>query len=489
MKKGIVILTFSLLLCPAILINGQDLTPGKTSMLTPDYLFNPDPTMHVIDDRLYLFTSHDQSTERFIKGDFGTMFDYHAMSTTDLKTWVDHGSILSIHDVSWAKDNMVWDGDAGIEANGKYYAYMPFSFEIGVLDSDHPAGPYVDALGRPLVPHGLKTDKGEEVKGSGLLVSPMVFFDEGDPYLVFGHFAIYIVKLKPNMIEFAGPIQKIKNPHDYVESPMITKIDSRYYLTYSNGGMWGEQEFPPGRIMYCIADNPLGPYGEPAILQDIQINPDGQGYMHKYASSAHQALARYRGQWYFAYQRDSKHETHRHVCITKLDVNPDGSLGVIDPNNDPGVGAGPIDFILDAFAPYKREAEEFHARHKAQEELGIRQDYHFKMLDGSWLRFNRMDFEEGAGGCRISVSCEQDDIEGAVVEFRLDSVDGELIGSVPVSATDGKMNYTLLTAKVKKVPGIHDLFIVARNQGIDRQGHLFNINWFTFTRESRQVMP
>lgn len=71
-----------------------------------------------------------------------------------------------------------------------------------------------------------------------------------------------------------------------------------------------------------------------------------------------------------------------------------------------------------------------------------------------------------------------------MVEFRLDAVDGELIGSLPVNATGGKTNYALLTAKVKKVPGIHDLFIVARNQGVDRLGHLFNINWFTFTHEA-----
>ena len=403
------------------------------SMLSPNYLFNSDPTLHHIKGQLWMFTTHDLVSEQFERGYmWDNMYDYHSESTTDFRTWVDHGSIFSILDVGWAKGNALWDGDAGIAANGKYYAYAPFDYEIGVLVSDNPAGPYADALGHPLVAKGAK---GVTCK---LLVSPSVIFDNGVPYLYFGWNGVDIVKLKPNMIELAGPIIKVQAPDDFVESPIITKIKGRYYLTYSNGGMWGEDKIPKPQIKYSIADNILGPYTHPAVLQDIQINPDEQGFKHKYASSAHQGLEWYKGQLYLAYQKDSHDGVHRHVCITKVNVHQDGTLGIIDPNTDRGVVYGPINFVLDAYAPYKREAQEFNSRSGADEEQGIRQDYHFKMKNGGFLRFNHMDFADGPAGYRIAFSCENPALKEGKVEFRLDTFDGLLIGAVPITFTGRK---------------------------------------------------
>ena len=91
-------------------------------------LFNSDPTCREIDDRFYLFTTQDpfttqlQTDNKFFKG----MYAYHALSTTDFDHWVDHGSILTSRDVSWNTGAALWDGDAGIPANGKFYAYAPF---------------------------------------------------------------------------------------------------------------------------------------------------------------------------------------------------------------------------------------------------------------------------------------------------------------------------------------------------------------------------
>jgi alpha-galactosidase len=67
------------------------------------------------------------------------------------------------------------------------------------------------------------------------------------------------------------------------------------------------------------------------------------------------------------------------------------------------------------------------------------------------------------------------------VEFRLDSLDGRVIGAAPIKSTGGKTNYTVQSGPVEKVHGIHDLFIVARGEDGNPAGHLFNINWFTFT--------
>lgn len=472
-----------------LLLPGSARTAGADNMLSPDYLFNSDPTMHVIHGHLYMLVTHDQTSERFIKGTWwGNMYDYHALSTTNFHTWVDHGSIFSIHDVSWAKGNAVWDGDAGIEAKGKYYAYVPFDFQIGVLVADDPAGPYSDLLGHPLIARDAKgtncvrtpVRSGDQALSCGL-VSPSVVWNDGVPYLIYGWGGLNIVRLKPNMIELAeAPVRGVVPP-DFVESPIITRIAGRFYLTYSSGGMYGEGYAPP-RIKFSVADSMYGPFVSGKVLQDVEINPDGHGFRKKYASSAHQDLRTYKGRWYFAYHKDSKDGWHRHVCITKLQVHADGTLGIIDPNTDKGVVDGPIDFVLDAFAPYKREAEEFHERSGADEEQGIRQDYHFKMKEGGFLRFNRMDFGKGASGYRIEVSSENATLKNAKVVFRLDRADGRSIGEAAVECTGGKTNYVVLSGRLRHVAGIHDLFLVAHGEGADAEGHLFNINWFTFRR-------
>ena len=90
-------------------------------------LYNSDPTCHQIGDTFYLYCSHDQSTRIFTKGSYPTMFDYHCYSTTNFKDWVDHGSIINSFDGVWdGTPGPLWDGDAGIAANGKILRLFPF---------------------------------------------------------------------------------------------------------------------------------------------------------------------------------------------------------------------------------------------------------------------------------------------------------------------------------------------------------------------------
>jgi hypothetical protein len=93
-----------------------------------------------------------------------------------------------------------------------------------------------------------------------------------------------------------------------------------------------------------------------------------------------------------------------------------------------------------------------------------------------------MDFADGAAGYRMAFSYENPALREGRVEFRLDTLEGTLIGEVPITFTGGKTKYVIGTGAVKKIGGIHDLFIIARGRGGDASGHLFNINWFTFTK-------
>jgi arabinoxylan arabinofuranohydrolase len=473
-------------------------------LVTPGYQFNSDPSCREINGRFYLFTTHDPFTVQFEKPnpEFKGMYDIHAYSTADFDNWVDHGSLLNTHDAGWHKGNAVWDGDAGIPANGKYYAYIPFRvnpdsednyghFQIGVFVADKIEGPYSDVLGRPLT-----TFDGKAIFG---LSPTVVYADNGDPYLIWGpdvvedsvRHTVLLAKLKPNMIELAEPAHDLAvetinkcGSLEYFESPILFKHGDLWYLTYVGFKSWAgkrncnySESDPPGcYIQYATSKSMFGPFN-----RDIRhfIYPVSGGDLN-----IQQGICQYKGQWYVAYHT-SYENIHRQACVTHLNFNPDGSLVPIHPDSDPGAGTPGISHLtLDAFAN-KREAEEFHARLNADDENGILGDYHFKIKDGGYLRFDRMDFGRGAAGFEVEVSCESPDIKGGKLEFRLDNPYGRKIGEASVAYTKGNTNYVVLTGPVVEATGIHDVCLVAHGTGGDNSGHLFNVNWFTFTRTYR----
>jgi len=160
-------------------------------LITPGYLFNSDPTCRQIGDAFYLSTTQDPFTVQFQRDNifFRGMYAYHALTTTDFDHWVDHGSILTGRDVSWNAGQALWDGDAGIPANGRFYAYAPFRlnstteanygrYDVGVFTSANIVGPYQDVFGAPM-----KNADGSPLEG----LSPAVIQgDDGSPYLIWG---------------------------------------------------------------------------------------------------------------------------------------------------------------------------------------------------------------------------------------------------------------------------------------------------------------
>lgn len=471
------------------------------ALVTPGYQYNSDPTCREIDDRFYLFTTHDPFTKFFQTNNdyFKGMYDCHAYSTTDFDHWIDHGSLLNTHDVGWHQGNAVWDGDLGIPANGKYYAYIPFRmnpdseenyghYQIGVFESERIEGPYADAHGRPL-----RTYDGKVIWG---LSPTVVYADNGDPYLIWGgdagveaHHTVSLAKLKPNMIELAEPAHEIvvevfnkAGGLEYFESPILFKRGDLWYLTYvaikdlegKRNLNYSEEDLPGCYIQYATSKSMFGPFDR-GIRHFIHPTREGD-------HNNQQGICQYRGEWYVAYHIGSR-SRHRQVCVTKICFEPDGSLVPIFPDDDPGAGTPGVSHLtLDAFA-HKREAQEFHSRHEADDEEGIRRDVHFKLKKGGYLRFNRMEFGAGARGFRVEVSCENPQLRNGKLEFRLDGPAGEKIGETGIEPTQGARNYVILTGPTAMIGGLHDVYLVADGDGVDGAGHLFNVNWFTFVRD------
>ena len=468
-------------------------------LITPGYLFNSDPTCRQIGNTFYLFTTQDPFTVEFQRDNtfFRGMYAYHAFTTTDFDHWVDHGSILTGRDVSWNGGHALWDGDAGIAANGQFYAYAPFRrnstaeanygrYDVGVFSSQNVLGPYKDVFDAPM-----KDADGSPLEG---LSPAVVEGDDGSPYLIWGSgdtekHEVMLARLKPNMTELAEKPHRLAVPQNdscgnlgYYESPLLFKAGSKWYLTY----VAYKDDQGPGcdakgsYVEYAVADSMFGPFDAPARTL---IFPAAGGL-----ESVQQGVCQFRGRWYLAYHVPYDdivpyNDHHRQVAVTSLTILADGSLRSLRPEDDPGVGTpGVTHLTLDAYAP-RREAAEFQIRVNAEGEKGLAGEYQMKMKDGGYLQFHDLDFGEGAVAFRAEVSSENRELKNTTLELRLDNSAGELIGSIKIEGGEGKTAYHLVTGSVNKsARGVHDLCLVARGEGGDVQGHLFNLTWFAFTK-------
>jgi len=461
-------------------------------LITPGYLFNSDPTCRQIGDTFYLFTTQDPFTVQFQRPNtfYRGMYAYHAFSTQDFDHWVDHGSILTGRDVQWNAGAALWDGDAGIPANARFYAYAPFrinsnseqnygTYHIGVFTADRIEGPYHDVYGGPM----------QNVDGSALLgLSPTVITaEDGAPYLIFvagdtKKNEAWLAPLKPNRTELAAAPRQLKVPEkdacgnlEYYESPLLFHAHGQWYFTYV---AYKDKKGPTcdakgSYVQYVTSDSMWGPF-DSAPRRLLNRAFTGQ-------ESTQQGVCSFNGELYLAYhvahqEKPPFDNHHRQVAITRLVINSDGSLQPIDPATDPGVGTPGISQLsLDAFAP-RREAAEFHARQGVDAEPDPSGEYRMMMRNGSWLRFNRVDFAAGAREFRAEVLPRGPTAE---LEVRLDTPAGPRLGALKIERAESHI--VLSTALDKPAQGTHDVFLVARGPKT-QQAALFGLTWFAFER-------
>ncbi|MDO6761053.1 family 43 glycosylhydrolase [Tamlana sp. 2_MG-2023] len=275
------------------------------------HLFTADPSARVFNDRLYVYTSHDEDTATYFN-----MQDWHVFSTKNLNEWTDHGPIFSLNDIAWA-DKWAWAPDA-IERNGKYYFYYPVErAKIGVAVSDSPTGPFVDKLGKPLIDN---TDQVHEIGPEP--IDPGLLIHDNQAYMYFGCRELRVVKLKDNMMEIDGGIMNIQikgaeNDKEsegrgwYGEGPWVFERDGKFYFTYSNG--WGKES----SIVYAIGDNPLGPFEYVGRVMD-PVN----------SWTYHGSITEFQGKWYVFYhdQTLSQNGFRRSVCFDEITFDDEGKI-------------------------------------------------------------------------------------------------------------------------------------------------------------------
>lgn len=290
--------------------------------------FTADPAPMVHDGTLYLYVGHDEYYEGQDSASGGKEFnitEWLCYSTTDMKTWTDHGSVLKPTDFKWAVGE-AWASQV-VEKNGKFYYYTtvqagePFVGKaVGVAVSDSPTGPFVDAIGAPLV-HDKMTDNG--ARGWWNDIDPTVLIDGDDAWLSWGNGTCFLAKLKPNMVELDGEIKVIDLPK-YVEGPWLHKHNDIYYLTYAGMGAGREN------IAYATATSMEGPWIYQGELTGMAEN----------SFTIHPGIAEYNGLWYLFYHNavltiDGIKGTigRRSVCVDKLYYNEDGTMKYVEQTN------------------------------------------------------------------------------------------------------------------------------------------------------------
>ncbi len=267
-----------------------------------------DPAVMVENDTLWLFAGHDMEGNQ--RG--YVMRDWLLYSTTDMKHWTEYPSPLNIEAFKWAKSKQAYAGHV-VKRGGKYYWYVSTNWcGIGVAVSDKVTGPYEDAIGKPLLTNKDCFDS----KHSWACIDPAILIDDDNtPYIIWGNKECYIAKLKDNMTEIDGKVQRIDVPN-FTEAPWLHKYNGKYYLTYASE--W------PEKIAYAVADNIMGPYKPMGVISEIAGN----------SNTTHPAIVEFKGKWYFFSHNGGLPDGtsySRSVIAEPMYYNADGSIKNIPP--------------------------------------------------------------------------------------------------------------------------------------------------------------
>ena len=289
--------------------------PPAASALNPIIRdrFTADPAALVHGGRVYLYTGHDEATQR---DRFFVMRDWRVYSSEDLVDWTSHGSPLSARDFAWASGD-AWASQV-IERDGRFFFYATVrhatvpGFAIGVAVSDSPTGPFRDARGSALVTSDMT--RGPLIDGREMDwddIDPSVFIDDdGQAYLFWGNTRLRYAKLARSMTELEGPIVELELPR-FTEAPWIHRHRGTYYLSYAYGY--------PEQIAYATAERITGPYTFRGVINDaIPFSPTN-----------HQAIVEFKDRWYFFYHNVSLPgggEFRRSVSVERMFYDPDGGI-------------------------------------------------------------------------------------------------------------------------------------------------------------------
>jgi arabinoxylan arabinofuranohydrolase len=414
--------------------------------------FTADPAPMVYSNTVYLYTGHDEDDATGFK-----MFDWKCYTSTDMVNWTDRGAIASTAIFSWAVKNSAWACQC-VFRNGKFYLYCPVSqkkngtMSIAVAVADNPTGPFVDALGKPLIARGRQD------------IDPTVFIDEdGQAYLYWGNPDVYYVKLNKDMISYSGDVVKEPSkPKNYQEGPWFYKRNGLYYLAYASTCC-------PEGIGYCMSTNATGPWTYKGMIMNRTNASSGN----------HPGIIDYKGGSYvfgFNYALNFAltpiHRERRSVCVAKFDYNDDGTIPTLPFWENEGVPQ------IGTFNPYVQTEAATICRETGvttKSRDGGRAGVFVSVnTNGAYIKIKGVDF--GSKGATKFFASVASATKGSAIELRLDCETGTLIGTLKVKPTGALVQWKTQSRSVKKTKGVHDLYL----KFTGGSEPLINFDWWKF---------
>ena len=418
--------------------------------------FTADPAPMVYNDTVFLYTGHDEDDAMGFK-----MQNWLLYTSTDMVNWTDHGEIASLKSFKWVNtDNGAWAPQC-IRRNNKFYMYCPVpnGMGIGVLVSDSPYGPFKDPIGKPLI------------KNSNHDIDPTVLIDDdGQAYLYWGNPYLYYVKLNEDMISYSGEIvNEPSTPANYQEGPWVWKRNGHYYLSYASTCC-------PEGIGYAMSNSPTGPWEYKGMIMEGDQRSSGN----------HPGIIDYKGNSYvfgFNYsigqKTMSKHYERRSICVENLTYNEDGTIQKLPFWSTTGVKQ------LGTINPYNRNEAEAMAYSEGLKTSMVTEwernvswnkgkkvaDRYFvtSINNGDYIKIQGVDFSKGSKSVDVNVAS----LYGGAIEIHTDKIDGPLLGVIQVTTSGEGDLWKTVTAPVKNVLGVHDLYFV-----FSGKKDLFNLDWW-----------
>lgn len=457
--------------------------------------FGADPYAMVYDDTVYIYMTQDvfeKSSDGTIKDNsYSKIKSIRVISSKDMVNWTDHGEIHvadGIVGAKWAKNSwapaVAWKN---IDGQDKFFLYFADGGGgIGVLEADSPTGPFKDPLG-----HGLITRNTPNCADVLWLFDPAVLVDDdGKAYIYFGGgvpsdkishpMTARCVELGDDMISIKGEPVTIDAPYLFEDSG-IHKYNDKYYYTYCSN--WqvdeagtAEYGFHNAEIVSMESDSPLGPF---TFKEVILENP---GKLVGLYGNNHHCVFSFKNDWYITYhtreleKQMGVEKGYRCTFIDKFDMGEDGTIGRIKQTYNGCGQVGTLNpYETVAACTFSHEAGiEVVPADRLSKTYGSGKMALGGIDSGDYIKLTGVDFSHKEPESFVFSAKKTAELdENCVIELRLDSTKGDVLGYIPVGqllndAASLDDEFVELTAPIdKKVSGVHNLYMTFSGSGYE----------------------
>lgn len=416
------------------------------------YIGMADPHIHIFNGKAFLYSTRDadSTAKTFV------MPDWKIWSSDDLINWKLERTIDPT-ETYMGKSNNCWAADVAFKNGFYYYYFSNGNLNTGVMKSKSPEGPFVDALGKPLLEESLTTGKEYD---------PTVLVDNDKAktaYIAFGHYSsnfpekvYYIAKLNEDMISLAEApkIISVVGTVDVLtanDKPNLHKRNGIFYLSAGSH--------------YATSKNIYGPYTRVGNSGNTKFGLD---------TRAHGNYFEWKNQWFHTwchFHLGKEVARYRESYISYLHYKDNGEMvtdaAYLEAHFKSGVGQYDAswekieaEWYMDASNVEKRESK--NGGFEIQ-----------KIKNNGYLYFPNVKNIDKANAMTFQISSEKGD---GIIEVHANTKDGKLMGSVKIANTGGWGTYKMAQCQLKNTEDVKSIYLKFKGKNAD----LFHLDSFKF---------